>query len=62
MDKRYLTKCLPGEWWSSMKFPQVVVNESEMGLWRHAIAQVITHGPAQASLGAFKVDGHKLWE
>ena len=24
--------------------------------------QVVTHGPAQASLGAFKVDGHKLWE
>jgi hypothetical protein len=33
-----------------------------MGLWRHAIAQVVIHGPAQASLGAFKVEGHKLWE
>jgi hypothetical protein len=62
VDKRYLTKHLPGEWWSSMKFPREVVNESEMGLWRCAIAQVVTHGPAQASLGAFKVDGHKLWE
>jgi hypothetical protein len=62
VDKRYQTKRLPGERWSSMKFPWEVVNELEMGLWRRAIAQVVTHGPAQASLGAFKVDGHKLWE
>jgi hypothetical protein len=62
VNKQYLTKCLPGEWWSLMKFPREVVNESEMGLWHCAIAQVVTHGPAQASLGAFKVDSHKLWE
>ena len=62
VDKRYLTKRLPGERWSLMKFPREVVNEAEMGLWRRAIAQVVTHGSAQASLGAFKVDGHKLWE
>ncbi len=62
VDKRYLTKCLSGERWSLMKFPREVVNEYEMGLWRHAIVQVVSHGPAQASLGGFKVDGHKLWE
>ncbi len=62
VDKRYLTKHLPGERWSSMKFPREVVNEAEMGLWHRAIAQVLTYGSAQASLGAFKVDGHKLWE
>jgi hypothetical protein len=62
VDKRYLTKRLPGEWWSLMKFPREVVNELEMGLWRCLISQVVTHGPAQASLGALKVDGHKLWE
>jgi hypothetical protein len=45
-----------------MKFPREMVNELEIGLWRCAIVQVVTHGPAQASLGAFKVDGHKLWE
>ncbi len=45
-----------------MKFPREVVNEAEMGLWRCAITQVVTHGSAQASLGAFKVDGQKLWE
>ena len=62
MDKRYLIKRLPGERWSSMKFPREVVNEAEMGLWHRAIAHVLTHGSAQAGLGAFKVDGHKLWE
>jgi hypothetical protein len=62
VDKQYLTKCLPLEWWSSMKFPREVVNEAEMGLWRCAIVQVVTHGPAQASLGAFQAAGHKLWE
>jgi len=62
VDKQFLTKHLPGERWSSMKFPWEVVKESEMGLWHRAMAQVVTHGPAQASLGAFKVDGHKLWE
>ena len=36
-----------------MKFPWEVVNESEMGLWRRTITEVITHGPAQASLRAF---------
>ncbi len=45
-----------------MKFLREVVNEAEMGLWCCAIAQVVTHGSAQASLGAFKVNGHKLWE
>ncbi len=60
VDKWYLTKRLPGERWSSMKFLWEVVNEAEMGLWPRAIAQVVTHGSAQASLGAFKVDGHKL--
>ncbi len=45
-----------------MKFPREVVNEAEMGLWHCAIAQVVTHGSAQASLGAFQADGHKLWE
>ena len=62
VDKWYLTKHLPGEWWSSMKFPWKVVNELEMGLWYCAIMQVVTHGPAQASPGAFKVDGHIFWE
>jgi hypothetical protein len=62
VDKRYPTKHLPGEQWSLMKLPREVVNESEMDLWRCAIAQVVTHGPTQASLGAFKVDSHKLWE
>ena len=33
-----------------------------MELWCRAIAQVVSHGPAQASLGPFKVDGRKLWE
>jgi hypothetical protein len=33
-----------------------------MELWCRAIAQVVAHGHAQASLGSFKVDGHKLWE
>ena len=45
-----------------MKFPREVVTASEMELWRRAIGQVVTHGPAQASLGPFKVDGHKVWE
>ena len=33
-----------------------------MVLWRQAIAQVLTHGPAQASLDNFIPDGHKVWE
>ena len=33
-----------------------------MELWRQAIAQVVEHGPAQTSLGAFQANGHKLWE
>ena len=38
--------------------------ETEMGLWCLAIVQIVSHGPAQASLGIFKADGHghKLWE
>ncbi len=62
MDKWYLIKRLPGERWSSMKFPGEVVNEAEMGPWHCAVVQVLTYGSALASLGAFKVDGHKLWE
>ncbi len=62
VDKRYLNKRFPGELWSLMKFPREMVSESEIDLWHCAIAQVATHGPAQASLGAFKFDGHKLWE
>ena len=62
VDKRYLQKRRTGERWSSMKFPRKEVNAPEMELWCRAIAQVVSHGPAQASLGTFKVDGHKLWE
>ncbi len=61
-DKQYLTKWPQGEQWSLMKFPQEVIIEPEMGLWHHAITQVVVHGPAQCSLGQFTTDGHKLWE
>ena len=33
-----------------------------MELWYQAIGQVVSHGPALASLGPFKIDRHKLWE
>jgi hypothetical protein len=62
VDKQYLTKWPQGEWWSLMKFPCEVVIETEMGLWRRAIAQVVAHGPTQCCLGIFKTDGPKLWE
>ena len=62
LDKRYLHERRPGECWSSMKFPREVVTGPEMELWCRAIAQVVSHGPALASLGPFKVDGHKRWE
>ncbi len=39
-----------------------MVTAPEMELWCHAIVQVVTLGPAQASLGSFKVNGHKVWE
>ena len=45
-----------------MKFPREEVTVPEMELWFCAIAQVVSHGPAQASLGVFRVNGHKLWE
>ncbi len=38
------------------------VTAPEMELWCRALVQVVTQGPAQVSLGPFKVDGHKLWE
>ncbi len=62
MDKRYLHKRRTGERWPSMKFPREEVTAPEMELWCHAIAQVVSHGPVQASLGTFKVGEHKLWE
>ncbi len=62
VDKHYLHKCQTGERWSLMKFPRKEVTAPEMELWCCAIAQVVSHGPVQASLGTFKVDGHKLWE
>ena len=62
LDERYLQKRLPGERWSLMKFLREVVTEPDMVLWRLAIAQVITHGPGQASLGNFIATGHKVWE
>jgi hypothetical protein len=45
-----------------MKFPRKEVTAAEMELWCRTIAQVVSHGPVQSSLGTFKVDGHKLWE
>jgi hypothetical protein len=45
-----------------MIFPHEEVTVPEMDLWCCAIAQVVSHGPAQASLGPYKVEGHKLWE
>jgi len=62
VDKCYLQKRRAGERWSSMKFPRKEVTVPEMEFWCRAIAQVVSHGPAQASLGSFKVDKYKLWE
>jgi hypothetical protein len=62
VDKCYLHKRWTGKHWSSMKFPRKEVTAPEMELWCCAITQVVSHGPAQASLGTFKVNGHKLWE
>ena len=62
VDKQYLQKRSAGEQWSSMKFPRKEVTAPEMDLWCRAIAQVVAHGPAQASLGVFRAEGHKLWE
>ena len=47
-----------------MKFPHEDVMETEMGLWRRAIAQVVAYGPAQTSLGWLTTEGegHKVWE
>ncbi len=45
-----------------MKFPLEEVTVPEIELWCRALVQVESQGPAQASLGLFKVDGHKLWE
>ena len=62
LDKRYLEMRRVGEQWSSTKFPCKAVNASEMGLWSRATTQVVTRGPAQASLGRLKTGGHKQWE
>jgi hypothetical protein len=62
VDKHYLHKRWTGECWSSTKFPCKEVTAAEMERWCRAIAQVVSHGPVQASLGTFKVDMHKLWE
>jgi hypothetical protein len=62
VDKQYLQRRQIEEWWSSMTFPRKEVMESEMGFWCRAIAQVVSHGPAQASLGRLKSGGHKVWE
>ncbi len=62
VDKRYLHKHRIEERWSLMKFACKEVTATEMELWCRAIAQVVSHGPAQVSLGTIKVDGHKLWE
>ncbi len=64
VDKRYLQKRRGGELWSSMKFPCKDVTETEMGLWRRAIAQIVAYGPVQTSLGKLTIEeeGHKVWE
>ena len=62
LNKHYLKKRQVGERWSLMKFPREVVTVPEMELWCRAVVQIVSHGPAQASLGSFKADGHKLWE
>jgi hypothetical protein len=45
-----------------MKFPQEIVTEVEMQLWRTAIIQVVAVGPARNRLGAFIEEGHKMWD
>jgi hypothetical protein len=64
VDKQYLQKRRGGGLWSSMKFPCKDVMETEMRLWRRAIAQVVAHGLAQTSLGKLTTEGegHKVWE
>jgi hypothetical protein len=61
-DKRYLQKRRIGDHWLSMKFPCEEITELEMGFWCRAIAQVVSRGLAQSSLGRLKTGGHKVWE
>ncbi len=62
VDKQYLQKWREGELWSSMKFPREDVTETEIGLWRRAIAQVVAYGRVQTSLGKLitEGEGHKV--
>ncbi len=45
-----------------MKFPQEVITEVEMHLWRMAITQVVAAGPARNGLGTFNEEGYKIWD
>ncbi len=62
LDKRYLKKRQVEECWSLVKFPREEVTVAEMELWCRTVAQIVSYGPAQASLGPFKAEGQKLWE
>jgi hypothetical protein len=62
LDKQYLHKQWETDHWSMMKFPEEIVTEVEMQLWRTAIIQVVAAGPARNRLGAFIEDGHKIWD
>ena len=62
VDKRHLHKRWTEEHWPLMKFPHEEVTIPEMEVQCSAIMQVVSHGPAQASLDVFRVDRHKLWE
>ncbi len=60
VDRRYDQRRLDTDRWSRYRFPLQSPPQKDFRLWRHALRQL--RYVRSGLLGAFKEDGHKIWE
>ena len=61
LDEKYMTKRMPEEKWSMLRFPKEKPPNKDFQLWRMALRQIVPAGGIPDRLGRLKHKGYKIW-
>lgn len=62
IDKKYLTRRLPEQRWSTYTFPIEVPPDKDFILWRNTLFELAAHRRGRNRIGRFLHQGHKIWD
>ena len=61
LDKKYITKRMPEEKWSTLRFPKEKPPNKDFQLWRMALRHIVPAGGIPDRLGRLTHNGYKIW-